>query len=555
MNKYIVLFILFIAIVVGVAGFWYWQGGEISKDVLKLEIIGPKDAQSGEEVKYLVRFKNNGKFRLDEAELVFEYAEKAIPENSDSSRIIKQLEDIYPGEERMVEFVSHIFGKEGDILESKAWLSYKPKNIKSRYESKTSFVTQISFVPLTFEFDLPLKTESGEDIEFSLNYFSNMDDILDNLRVKILYPEGFYFLTSNPKAMDEVEWSPQTLSPADGGRISVKGNIEGDEGESKIFRAQLGVIKDSEFILLKEATESIEITEPSLHVSQLINGSQNYIAKPDDLLHYEVFFKNIGRTPIQKKFLFVKLEGDFFDFDTLKSLDGEVGRGDNSVIWDWKNVSDLRFLDAEEEGKVEFWVNLKETTENKLENPMLRNIVTIAGTQKVLDTRLNAKIQLAQKVYYNEDIFGNQGPLPPTVGQKTTYTILWQVRNSWNALENVKVKSILPEYIKPTGKVFPTESKFTYDSVSREVIWNVGALEAFHGFGEEETPLTLAIQVEYTPLNEHEGETVNIVENTDILAEDAFTKDILHEIAKPVSTTLPDDESVSDAQGVIKGNG
>ena len=555
MNKYIVLFILFIAIAVGAVGFWFWQSGEYSKDVLKLEILGPGDAQSGDEVKYLVRFKNNGKIRLDEAELVFEYAEKAVPENSDSSRVIKQLEDIYPGEERIVEFASHIFGKEGDILESKAFLSYKPKNIKARYESKTSFITQISFVPLTFEFDLPLKTESGEDIEFSLNYFSNMDDILNNLRVKMIYPEGFYFLTSSPGAMDEVEWSPSTLSPADGGRISIKGNIEGDEGESKIFRAQLGVIKDSEFILLKEATESIEITEPSLHVSQLINGSQNYIAKPDDLLHYEVFFKNIGRTPIQKKFLFVKLEGDFFDFNTLKSLNGEVGRGDNSVIWDWKNVSDLRFLDAEEEGKVEFWVNLKETTENKLENPALRNIVTIAGTQKVLDTKLNAKVELAQKVYYQEDIFGNTGPLPPTVGQKTTYTVLWQVRNSWNALENVKVKSILPEYIKPTGKIFPTDAKFTYDSVSREAIWNIGEMEAFHGFDEEDTPLTLAVQVEYVPTNEHEGETVNVVENTDILAEDAFTKDIIHEEAKPVSTTLPDDESISDEQGVVKGNG
>lgn len=555
MNKYIVLFIFFIAIVVGIAGFWFWQNNEYSKDVLKLEIIGPEDAQSGDEAKYLVRFKNNGKIRLDEAELVFEYAEKAIPEDSDSSRVIKQLEDIYPGEERMVEFISHVFGKEGDILESKAWLSYKPKNIKARYESKTSFITQISFVPLTFEFDLPLKTESGEDIEFSLNYFSNMDDILNNLRVKIMYPEGFYFLTSTPKAMDEVEWSPATLSPADGGRISVKGNIEGNEGENKIFRAQLGVIKDSEFILLKEATESIQITEPSLHVSQLINGSQNYIAKPDDLLHYEVFFKNIGRTPIQKKFLFVKLEGDFFDFNTLKSLDGEVGRGDNSVIWDWKNVSDLRFLDAEEEGKVEFWINLKETIENKLENPVLRNIVTIAGTQKVLDTKLNAKVELAQKVYYQEDIFGNEGPLPPTVGQKTTYTVLWQVRNSWNALENVKVKSILPEYVKPTGKVFPTDAKFTYDSASREGIWNVGEMEAFYGFGKEDTPLTLAIQVEYIPIREHEGETVNIVETTDILAEDTFTKDIIHEEVKPVSTTLPDDESVREEHGVVKGQG
>jgi len=555
MNKYFVLFVFIALIAIGVIGFWYWQGGQYSKDILKLEILGSKDAQAGDEVKYMVRFKNNGKVRLEEPELIFEYPEKAIPKDDVSSRVIKQLEDIYPGEERMVEFVANVFGKEGDLSESKAWLTYKPKNIKARYESKTSFITQVSFVPLTFEFDLPLKIESGEDIEFALNYFSNMEDILDNLRVKMFYPEDFYFLNSTPQALDETEWSPSLLAPADGGRISIKGTMEGEEGESKVFRAQLGVIKDGEFILLKEATETLQITEPSFHISQLINGSQNYVAKSGELLHYEVFFRNIGKRPVQKKFLFAKLEGDFFNLDTLKSLDGEVGRGDNSIIWDWKYISDLRFLDAEEEGKVEFWVNVEETTEDKLENPILRNRITIAGAQKVLDTKINSKLQLDQKVYYQEDIFGNEGPLPPTVGQKTTYTVLWQVRNSWNALESVKIKSVLPEYIKPTGKIFPADAKFTYDSASREAIWNIGELEAFHGFGEDAVPLTLAVQVEYTPINSHEGETMDIVEESDILAEDTFTKDLIHEKAKAVSTTLPDDESVSDKQGVVKGNG
>lgn len=555
MNKYFILFILFIMAVVGVWGFSYWQGGEYSKEILKLEILGPKEAQAGEEVKYMVRFKNNGDVRLETPELVFEYPQNAIPAVDTSSRITRQLEDIYPGEEKMIEFVAGAFGKESDILEAKAWLTYQPKNLKARYESKTTFITQIISVPLTLEFDLPLKTEPGEDIEFSLNYFSNMTDALDNLRVKIFYPENFYFISSKPKAMDETEWSPPALSPANGGRITIKGTIEGAEGASKVFRAQLGVIKDSEFILLKETAQTVEVTEPSLYISQLINGSQNYVAKPGDLLHYELFFKNIGKKPIQKKFLFVKLEGDFFDFNTLKSLQGEVGRGDNSIIWDWKNVSDLRFLDAEEEGKVEFWVNIKDSIDKKIENPVLRSEITVAGAQKVLETKLNSKVQFAQKVYYREDVFGNVGPLPPTVGTSTTYTVLWQVRNSWNGLDNVKVKTILPEYVRPTGKIFPEDAKFTYDSVSREAIWNIGTLEAFKGFGEGEAPLTLAFQIEFTPAASHEGQTMILMQEADILGEDVFTKDILHEKAKQVNSGLPDDDSVSDEQGIVRGKG
>jgi nitrate/TMAO reductase-like tetraheme cytochrome c subunit len=203
MNK-LFLFFLMLAIVVGGAGFWYYQQNFYSKETLKLEILSVESADLAQEVEYIVKYKNNGNVRVEDPELIFEYPENSIVQNG-SQREILSAEDlgeaIYPGEERTFKFKARLLGKEGDAKIAKAWLSYVPKNLQAKYESTTSFTTIIEKVPLTFEFDFPSKIEAGKESKFRLNYFSNIDYPVSGLRIKIIYPPGFEFISSKPKAM------------------------------------------------------------------------------------------------------------------------------------------------------------------------------------------------------------------------------------------------------------------------------------------------------------------------------------------------------------------
>ena len=530
-----ILFLIILFLIIAGVSLWYWRGNIYSKEVLKLEILSSATAQAGQEVEYLVKFKNNGKTRLEQAELVFEFPEKAMASpvassTSQYSRVSQAIEDIYPGEERVVSFSCRVFGKENDSLEAKAWLSYQPKNLKARYESKTSFITQISFVPLTFEFDLAAKAEPGEDLEFSLNYFSNMQTVLDNIRVKIFYPEGFVFLTAKPKPLDQNEWKVEPLSTADGGRVTIKGNLSGQESEKKMFRAELGIVKDSQFISLKETSQGVEITQPSLRVSQMINGEQNYIADVGDMLHYEIFFRNIGKKPIEKKFLTYELQGDFFDLNSLKSLEGEFGKGDNSIIWDWQTVSVLRYLDPDEEAKVDFWIKVKDgLSGRKIKNPLLIGKITAGGAQKTFETKINSRFSPAQSVFYQDAKFQSSGFSAP-LGKLPTYTVLWKIENSWNDLTNVKIKAVLSENVRPTGRIFPLDAKFTFDISSREIIWAVGDVIAFNTF--EPLVQELWFQVEYDKENPLLLDSGILINDAEMIAQDAFTSEILSERAK-----------------------
>ncbi|MCX6790989.1 MAG: hypothetical protein NTV62_02220, partial [Candidatus Gribaldobacteria bacterium] len=181
MKKTLVVISLLVIAGATVAGFWFFQTGVWSKDKLKLEITAPENAKAGDEISYLIRYKNNGTVRLESMEFIFDFPKNSVPSDGNPSRIIQKLDDLYPGEERTVEFKARVFGKEKEALEARARISFQPKNLKSKYDVDTTFSTQVELVPITFEFDLPSKIDQGENFSFTLNYFSNVDFPLENL--------------------------------------------------------------------------------------------------------------------------------------------------------------------------------------------------------------------------------------------------------------------------------------------------------------------------------------------------------------------------------------
>ncbi|MFH1423877.1 MAG: hypothetical protein ABIG29_02930, partial [Candidatus Nealsonbacteria bacterium] len=242
-SKFILLAIGLI-LIVGLVGFWSWQKNSWSKDRLKLEILGPAEVALGQEIEYTVRYKNNGNIRLEDPRLTFEYPAYSLVGEEEPLRKEITLESIYPGQEQTFNFKARLFGKEGEMKKAQVWLNYRPKNLKAPYENKTEHNVRINSVPLTLEFDLPSKIDPGKEINFQLNYFSNVDYPLADLGIKVEYPSDFEFQSSKPRPLEKTEWSVGLLNKAEGGRIQITGNLSGGVGEQKQFKAQLGTWRD-----------------------------------------------------------------------------------------------------------------------------------------------------------------------------------------------------------------------------------------------------------------------------------------------------------------------
>ena len=553
------LFIIIAAVLVGALGVYYYQKNIYSKDIIKLEILGPEETNLLEEVEYIVKYKNNGSTRLEEPELIFEYPKYSSPVGEDAIRVTKDEDElggaIYPGEERTISFKARLLGKEGDIKTAKVSLSYKPKDLRARYESSTSFTTLMEKVPLTFEFDLPTDIESGKEIKFKLNYFSNANYPLSDLRILLDSPSNFELLRSNPSSLDEKEWEIGLLNKADGGRIEITGKIMGDIGEESILRAQLGSWYDGEFVLLKEAIKGISIIKPTLYITQNINNNPEFVVDPGDSLHYEIFFRNIGEDILTDMTLQVTLSGSALDFNTLRTVDGQYEDGDNSILWDWRRVSDLQLISPQEEGKVEFWINTKnswgiDNTDDK--NPEIKTKVYLSQVKEEFINKVNSKIEITQKGFYEDEVFGNSGLLPPKVGETTTYTISWQAKNYFNDMKDVKVKAILPYGVRLTGQIFPEEAadKFTYDSGSRELVWNVGDLLV--GQGILNLPPSIFFQVALTPEASQKNQAAELISQVRITGQDQWTNVNLENVDVGINTLLPNDPSINVSDGLVQ---
>lgn len=549
-GKKVFVFLTVVIVVLAAILFWFFQRNTYSKEVLKLEVLAPEEAKAGEEANYTLKYRNNGNVRLEDMELVFEFPSGSLPLSHDSRRVTKHLEDLYPGEEEILSFKAQLFGREGELEKGRASLTYRVKNLKPFYESKTTFSTKIKEVPINFTLDVPSKIVMDKETKLSLNYFSGLDSPVYDLGIRISYPSGFEFLRAKPEGIEKNEWQVGVLNKAEGGRIEIFGKLSDGVNEQRIFEAQLGVWLDDEFVLLKEVKRGVEIVEPRLIVSQRINGSTEYVASPGELLHYEISFKNVGEEFFEDLFLFSRLEGPL-NFETLKSHNGKVNLNDQSILWDWRDIPELRFLGPGEEGRVEFWVNVKEDLGQE-RNPMIKNNLSLSQLKEEFRTKIKSSLVVSQKGYFNDEVFGNSGPIPPRVGERTTYTIVWEVANRNNSLKNVRLRAPLPQGVELTGKIYPEEekSKLTFDSASREVLWSLGDLEP--GVGDTVPSKILSFQISVVPSAGQRGLVLTLINQGVVEAEDDWTETTLSLTFPAVDSTLPDDPTINTEQGIVR---
>jgi len=515
MRNKLILILIIVVIILTLLGIWIYSNNSYSKEIVRLEILGPDTLTIGEEVEYTVKVKNNGDVRLEEPRLVFEFPQYTITEDEKLRITIEDEFDgaLYPGQEKQFKFKGRFFGTTGELKQTEAILSYRPKNLKARYVSKTSHSVAISEVPLTLEFDLPSSVGGGHELNFSLNYFSSIDYSLSDIEIRIDYPSGFSLKETSPVGLSDNEWKIGLLNKAEGGRINLTGSLNGSTGSTKTFTTDFGIWIDGEFVELKTIEKQVQIVEPSLYITQTINDSTDYVASVGDLLHYQITFRNIGDNPFQHLFLAIKLRGDLFDLDTIRSPLGENQEGANSIIWDWHGVSKLQFLDGGEEGTVEFWVELKDSSPE--DQPELETEVVLSQTRQKFITKVNTDFELQQNVYIDDEPFGSQGPLPPKIGEDSYLTIIWKAINDFNDLENVKVKAVLPSNVSLTGKVQPQE--MTFDSESREIVWSIDELDA-------DDSTIIAFQVKLTPNSNQIGYYADLVRDIEITGKDLWTE-------------------------------
>ena len=139
----------------------------------------------------------------------------------------------------------------------------------------------------------------------------------------------------------------------------------------------------------------------------------------------------------------------------------------------------------------------------------------------VRNVKVSSNISLSGRIERAEGPFTNTGPIPPVVNQKTTYTVLWTVDNTSNAVRNAQVTATLPPYVTWLGNVSPSTADVTYDSNSGTVTWNIGSVNTYTVSSSQRQQA--AFQVSFQPGMNQANTEPTIINQATLSATDGWT--------------------------------
>jgi len=182
------------------------------------------------------------------------------------------------------------------------------------------------------------------------------------------------------------------------------------------------------------------------------------------------------------------------------------------------------------------------------------NIPLALLDQQVQDTaeltiKVNSKLGLDARGYYQDAFLPNDGPIPPKVGETTSYTIYWYVTNPSNNVEGVRVEAILPSYVEWLNKFKPASTNFQYDNLNRRVVWDIGTLPA--ATGVLSPAKYVAFQVGLTPSAPQINQVANLINQSLITGKDSFTGVDLRTTDAQIGSDLPDDSTITWDKGRV----
>lgn len=560
-SRWLFWFLVVISVIIIAVGAYYFYQYTKSRD-LTLTLNAPSSVLIGVPFDIEVGFTNNSDRAAQGARLSMALPKDVFSANDHPKRTLTQdFGDVAPRQSVNAKMSVVIFGPSDTIERFEAGVSYYPPSLgaKVRFEKTRAVDVAVRGPGIKLDMSAPQKVLSGESLLVKVNYSNNSEIKFPHAQIELSFPSSFSFrgATPSPTVSNNI-WTIDNLDKGASGEIDIQGNVLAPE--QSFFDIKSSVKTDNNIIDQKTATLTVAPSPLSLAIS--LNNQTNYIAHLGDDLHYFITYKNNSDVDLNDAVIKVKLNGDMFDFLSLRS-NGAFSSIDNSITWNASNITDLRSIAPGAGGTVAF--NLKAkisypvrrladknfilTADAQISSPAVPYYVSADKTISVSHTEARVAGQAAIKslAYFNDPTgqIKNHGPIPPRVNTPTSYVIDWQIINYSTDLDNIRVKSTLPPGVKFTGNVKSNVSSVpVFNESTSEINWNIDRIVANKGVLGK--PVEVVFQIEATPNVTQVNQQMQLLNETDLSAVDEFTSSTLTSAAPGLTTQLTNDPGVNN---------
>lgn len=552
-----------LALALLVVGVLKFAQSSFNESRVTVAIDGPKEGGSGKLLSYVVTYKNDNRVTLKNTVLRMSFPESFKPEMGDDFKKegntggTVEIGEVKGGGIGQFVLKGRAYNPKGTLIYIKANLAYAPSNFNSQFNVENQIGINVTSTPIELEVLAPQDIANGDAVDYLISYKNIGQEDFENIRIRMDYPDGFTFGRANPSVSEgNNTWYIGHLSAGQGGKIVVSGKLEGARDDVKNVQAYIGIINQGEFFTYNEEKAETRIAASPLVISQLVNGLDNLNVKAGDTLRFVISYKNESNIGFRDAIITEKLDSPVLDYASLRLDQGAFDLNKKIITWKAGDFSNLKFLNPGQGGAVRFSIKVKDVVpvagENdknfvisslaKIDSPdiptPIKSNKIIAGNE--MDMRLNSKLILDVKGFYNDTVIGNSGPLPPQVGKETTYTIHWIAANVSNDVANAKIETVLPTGVTMTGKISPEDSHLTYNERNNTVTWEMGNISA--GTGIISAPKEVDFQIKFIPSPDQGGaSSADILGPSVFTGKDLFTDDDLTTIFEKKTTILRED--------------
>lgn len=558
----IIFFILALLLVV----YNFLGGGNVvSGDNIEVAIQAPISIAGGQTLSFEISIKNNNNVTLVGTDLgvAFPVGSREVSDTSlPAKRIQDFIGDILPGQTIKKNLSVVLFGTEKEKKDINITLEYKVTGSNSLFNKTKSVSVLLSSAPVSVVISGPTEVNTNQNVNFTAEITSNSQTTIKNLLLKVDYPFGFSFISSNPLIFSKNNlWLIGDLEPGGKRTIKISGIINGQEGEERGFTFNIGAQSPADTLSIEtpftSSFASVTIRSPFVSADTYINGvnTKESVSTAGSKIEGVIKWRNNLSYEVSNVSIIVKLSGNSLNKSSIQATEGYYKSVDNTIIFDKTTNPSLASLSPGQSGESQFTFGSFGTgsvTGSSLTNPTIILNISVngqqvnyqAGQNSILFTdsrkvKLTSNPQLFAKALYYIGPFQNTGPIPPKAEQETTYTITWTVTNPLNNLSGAVVSAVLPPYVKWLTNVSPSREKVDYDPGTGKVTWNVGSVLA--GAGTISPAREVSFQVSLLPSVNQIGSGPDIINEALLTAKDSFTLTDVTDSFSSLNTRLTND--------------
>lgn len=462
-----------------------------------------------------------------------------------------QLGTIQAEQSSTIEIEGYAVGGVGTSARISAVVHYRTNGFESLQEKLVSETIYISGSQFALTARFPESIAANKPFDFEIT-FDNQSQVTNfpNVAIVPTFPPNWETLSSQPSNDPATDsWAIDSVGSLQSGKITGQARLNSRTATMAEIKIQLFASPDGRPLLQDEVTLSIPVFYPRVTVDATLLPPRVSLGGTIEAI-VDVF--NGESFTLSGSVLRFAINESLMDVSAYAS-----GTYENGVLT--IPVSSM-FSEAERQVVVEFplrdTINASQVFGNDEVLFDLRGelvytndrgetvVVPISSEQAQINSDLSLH---ANARYYTADgeAIGT-GPLPPSVGETTTYWVFISVENQLHPVRDAVVTARVPKGVIWEGRAsVGAGDPLGYDESTGLISWNVGSLPDYKtNYGTSR--FGAAFQLSLTPDSSQTGKMVTLLEDIRVVGIDRVTGSRLQAVFEDVTTQLKFDANAKD---------